>query len=103
MVIARIWRGETLKSKRAEYLRYLKETGVKDYRSTPGNVGVSILVRDGGERTEFVIISLWESMESIKEFAGRDIEKARYYPKDREFLVELEPKVMHYDLALSEP
>ena len=99
MVIARIWRGVTPKSKSAEYLAYLKKTGVKDYRKTRGNMGVTILVRHAEKETEFIIISLWKSMNAIKKFAGDDAEKARYYPKDREFLLELEPKVKHYDVA----
>lgn len=99
MVIARVWRGVTSKSKSAEYLEYLKETGMKDYAGTPGNLGATILVRHVGKETEFVIISLWNSMDAIKKFAGHDVERARYYPRDREFLLELEPKVKHYDLA----
>ena len=99
MVIARIWRGVTPRSKSRRYLRYLKATGVKDYRRTPGNLGVTILVRHSGDETEFVIISLWKSMNAIKKFAGDDVEKARYYPEDREFLLELEPKVKHYEVA----
>ncbi len=99
MTIARVWHGVVPKSKRAAYIEYLKKTGMEDYSSTPGNVGASVLVRDDGDKTEFVIISLWRSMEAIKKFAGEDVEKARYYPEDVKFLLELEPKVKHYDLS----
>jgi heme-degrading monooxygenase HmoA len=81
-------------------LSVLKATGVKDYRRTPGNLGVTILVSHSEEETEFLIISLWKSMGAVRRFAGRDVEKARYYPEDRRFLLALEPKVKHYDLAL---
>lgn len=99
MVVARVWHGVTPKSKSAEYLDYLRETGMKDYAGTAGNLGASILVRHDGNKTEFVVISLWNSIEDIKKFAGENVEKARYYPKDRSFLLELEPKVKHYDVA----
>jgi heme-degrading monooxygenase HmoA len=89
----------TPRSKSDEYLAYLKETDVKDYALTPGNKGAMILVRQMGKETEFIIISVWDSMDAIKKFAGEDVEKARYYPKDREFLQELEPFVKHYDVA----
>jgi heme-degrading monooxygenase HmoA len=72
---------------------------MRDYARTPGNLGASILVRHDEKESEFVIITLWRSMEEIKKFAGDEVEKARYYPKDREFLLELEPNVRHYDLA----
>jgi heme-degrading monooxygenase HmoA len=99
VVIARIWRGITPNSRSVEYLDYLKETGMRDYARIPGNLGASILVRHDEKETEFVIISLWRSMGEIKKFAGDEVEKARYYPKDHEFLLELEPSVKHYDLA----
>ena len=49
---------------------------------------------------EFLLISLWESMEGIREFAGPDPERAVYYPEDKEFLLELEPNVTHYDIVV---
>jgi len=41
---------------------------------------------------------LWESIAAIKQFAGDDYEKARYYPEDKDFLLELEPAVSHYEI-----
>ena len=41
---------------------------------------------------------LWDSFEAIRRFAGEDYEKAHYYPEDREFLIELEPFVDHYEV-----
>jgi hypothetical protein len=43
-------------------------------------------------------MSLWESYEAIKKFAGPDFEKAVYYPEDKDFLLELEPNVTHYEI-----
>jgi hypothetical protein len=42
------------------------------------------------------LLTLWESEEAIERFAGPEIERARYYPEDEEFLLELEPTVTHY-------
>jgi heme-degrading monooxygenase HmoA len=95
-LIARVWRGLT-KSERAEdYLKYLKRTGLKDYASTKGNLGTFVLTRPSGENTEFLLISLWRSRTDISRFAGKDVEKAVYYPEDKDFLLELEPSVRHY-------
>jgi heme-degrading monooxygenase HmoA len=49
--------------------------------------------------TEFLLISYWDSYEAIRAFAGDDLERAVYYPRDQEFLLELEPKVTHYEVA----
>jgi heme-degrading monooxygenase HmoA len=95
-MIARIWRGVTSAEKAEQYLEYLMETGVKDYRAIPGNRGVQVLRRTSEDKTEFLLLSLWESYEAIRAFAGEDLERAVYYAKDEEFLLELEPKVTHY-------
>ena len=98
-MIARIWRGVTPEEKAEQYFEYLRETGLKDYRAVPGNQGVQVLRRTIDGKTEFLLISLWESYEAIHAFAGNDLERAVYYPKDKAFLLELEPKVTHYEVA----
>jgi heme-degrading monooxygenase HmoA len=98
-MIARIWRGVTPVEKAEQYAEYLLETGLKDYRAVPGNRGVQVLRRTYEGKTEFLLISLWESYEAIRAFAGNDLERSVYYPEDKEFLLELEPKVVHYEVA----
>jgi heme-degrading monooxygenase HmoA len=98
-LIARIWHGVTAAERADEYAAYLGETGVRECRATPGNRGVYVLQRIHNGRAEFTFVSIWESFEAIRRFAGEDYEKARYYPEDREFLLELEPFVEHYDIV----
>ena len=99
-MIARIWRGVTLDSKSEEYLDYVKRTGVKDCRATAGNRGVWVLRKVAGGRAEFLFISLWESFDAIRKFAGPEIEKAVYYPEDKKFLLGLYPNVAHYEIVV---
>jgi heme-degrading monooxygenase HmoA len=98
-LIARIWHGSTQTERADEYSAYLESTGVRDCRATPGNRGVYVMRRVRNDRTEFTFISLWESLDAIRRFAGEDYEKARYYAEDRDFLIELEPFVEHYDVV----
>ncbi len=100
-MIARVWRGETLPQNAAEYLDYILETGVKELRAVDGNRGIYLLRRVGHDSTELVFISLWESMENIRKFAGPDVDKAVYFPKDKEFLLEVEPNVKHYEVLVN--
>jgi heme-degrading monooxygenase HmoA len=97
-MIARIWHGVTPRQKADAYVEYVRKTGIKDLEATPGNKGVFFLRRLSGDRAEFLVLSLWESIDVIRAFAGDEIERARYYPEDRDYLVELEPKVEHYEL-----
>jgi heme-degrading monooxygenase HmoA len=100
-MIARLWHGITLAAKADKYVDYLNETGVQDYRSTEGNLGVQLLRRIEGEHAHFLIITFWESVDAIKKFAGEEYEKARYYPEDQNFLLEFEEKVVHYEVLSS--
>jgi heme-degrading monooxygenase HmoA len=95
-MIARTWHGKVPRDKADDYHQYLLETGVADYETTPGNQGVVVLRRDEGDVTHYLLLTLWESLDSIRAFAGGDPERARYYPQDEEFLLELEPQVTHY-------
>lgn len=38
------------------------------------------------------------NLEVIKNFAGEDFEKAKYYPEDKKYLLEFEEKVIHYEV-----
>jgi heme-degrading monooxygenase HmoA len=95
-MIARIWHGRVLSEKSAAYRAFLVERAIPDYRSTPGNQGVYVLEQSEGETTHFVTFTLWDSPESVREFAGDDLERAKYYPEDDDYLLEKEPRVRHY-------
>jgi heme-degrading monooxygenase HmoA len=97
-MIARIWHGATEAKKADAYLELLKETGIPDYRKTPGNQGAYVLRRIENDQAHFLTLSFWDSLESIKSFAGEDYEQARYYTRDKEFLLEFEPTVQHYEV-----
>jgi heme-degrading monooxygenase HmoA len=77
--------------------------GSQGVPARPGNKGVYVLHRDDRGETESVVLSLWDSLASIKPFAGNEIEFATYYMRDREFLVDLEPHVAYYEVAEYEP
>ena len=100
-MIARTWHGRVPAGKADEYFAYLQRTGIPDYQRTPGNRGVYVFRRIDGGEAHFLLTSLWDSLDAIRAFAGEDLERARYYPEDTAFLLELEPKVMHYEVLVA--
>ena len=58
-----------------------------------------MLRRDDGDRTEFVTLSMWDSVDAIKAFAGDDIEAAVLYPEDERYLIDGESRVTHYEVV----
>ncbi len=101
--VVRIWTGATACDKADEYERYLVETGLAGYSSTPGNLAAYFTRRPRGELTEFCLITVWESHEAIRRFAGDEAETAVFYPEDDQYLVERDDTVAHYDIFASAP
>lgn len=97
-MIGRTWHGAVRSEDAERYYQYLLDTGLRDYERTPGNRGVYVLRRAEGDVSHFLLLTLWESWDAIRAFAGDDPEKARYYPEDERFLLELEPTVTHYEV-----
>ncbi|WP_197736608.1 antibiotic biosynthesis monooxygenase [Rhodanobacter sp. T12-5] len=91
-----MWHGVTARSKADAYEAFLEQRAVPDYRSVPGNLSVAVLRRDESELTHFMTVTRWDSEESIRAFAGDELLKAKYYPEDRDFLLEFEPQVQHF-------
>jgi heme-degrading monooxygenase HmoA len=98
--IARTWRGRTRAEDADAYAAYLEETGVRALRATPGNERVLILRRTDRNEAEFWVISLWRDMDSISAFAGEDPNRARYFPEDERYLLEMTPDVIHYEVTV---
>ncbi|MBV9366037.1 MAG: hypothetical protein JOY89_17515 [Solirubrobacterales bacterium] len=98
-MVARIWRGAVAQADRDAYAQYMEATGVAGYASTPGNRGVWMLRRDVGGKTEFLMFTLWDSMDAVKGFAGEDPDIAVFYPEDERFLVDRDEFVSHYEVA----
>ncbi len=94
-----MWRGVVRREDAAEYAEYIDRTGMTEYRSTAGNQGAWMLRRDDGDRSEIITFSLWDSRDSIKTFAGEDIEQAVFYPEDDRFLIERDETVRHYEVV----
>ena len=81
-----------------EYAEYIHETGFSEYAGTAGNRGAWMLRRDEGGETEFITLSMWDSRDAIKAFAGEDIEAAVLYPEDEKYLTG-DSTITHFDVA----
>ena len=100
--ILRTWRGWTTAADARPYVDYLAQTGYRGLRRTSGNLGVLGLLKIENGRAEHVVMSLWESEEAIRRFAGDEIGRAVFYPDDDDFLVEKEEHVDHFEVVFEE-
>jgi heme-degrading monooxygenase HmoA len=102
-MIVRIWHGRTARARADEYAEFLKTWVIEELRDIPGNINATVLRRDEEDVTHFLTLSSWESEEAIRGYSGDDILKVKYYPNDRDFLLELEPQVQLYTTVAHAP
>ncbi|MBO9203075.1 MULTISPECIES: hypothetical protein [Niastella] len=100
-MIARIWHGKISIESVDVYTDFLKHVAIPDYQKTVGFKGLTFLRQVRNGEVHFNLITFWENLEVIKNFAGQDFEKAKYYPEDNNFLLEFEEKVQHYEVFAS--
>ncbi|HEY7044776.1 MAG TPA: hypothetical protein VH419_13990 [Nocardioidaceae bacterium] len=99
-MIMRIWRGVVATDRTKAYVRYIEDTGLAEYLAVEGNRGAQMVTRDLADgRTEVMTVSWWDDLDSVRGFAGDDVEVAKYYPDDDEFLLERDDVVRHYVVA----
>lgn len=98
-MIVRMWHGRVLASKAGAYREFLNTSAISEYQSVEGNLSVHILERKQGEITHFITLTFWRDWDSIRAFAGEDVDIAKYYPEDKDFLLEFEPTVVHYEVV----
>ena len=97
-MIARIWHGSTKAEHFDEYSEFMRRKAADDYQSAEGFVRLVFLHRLDGKIAHFQLITYWENLESVKNFAGDDYESAKYYPEDKNYLLEFEKRVTHFEV-----
>ncbi len=97
-MIARIWHGTTKAEHYETYTDFMISKAIPDYKHTTGFIKLTFLRRLEGDIGHFTLITFWKNLEVIKNFAGEDYEIAKYYPKDKNYLLEFEEKVTHYEV-----
>jgi heme-degrading monooxygenase HmoA len=100
-MIARTWSGTVRTGDAERYADYVRATGFAAYGETPGNRGAWLLRRDDHEAgtTEFITLSLWDTVDAIRAFAGDDIEAAVLYPEDERYLVDGGTQIRHFEVV----
>jgi heme-degrading monooxygenase HmoA len=100
-MVARIWHGRTPADKADEYRQYLFDVGIKKIATLPGNRGVQMMMNRTAEQGEFMVISYWDSIDAIKGYAGADYTRVHDLPRDKEFLIDQETLVRHFELDVN--
>ncbi len=100
-MVARVWRGAVALADGDSYAAHLvgEDKRIADYTAVPGNVGAWVLRRDVGGRAEFLMFSVWESMEAVRAYAGTEPDKPVFYAEDERLLIERDEVVAHFSIV----
>ena len=98
-MIARMWRGTATAAKAGDYRRHFTTNVAPHLGEIEGNKGALLLQRDLDGRVEFVAITWWDSMETVKKFAGSKPEMAVIEPEAQAALSGFDDFVTHYDVT----
>lgn len=94
----RLWHGEVPIEKADEYEKFMIERAAPDYGSVEGLIKLYFQRRDEAKKAHFLLVTIWDSIDSVKKFAGDKHENAKYYPEDDNFLLEKDEYVSMYDV-----
>jgi len=98
MTIMRLWHGEVAIEKADDYQKFMLEKAAPDYGSVEGFIKLYFQRKDEEKKAHFLLVTLWDSIDSVKKFAGDNPEIAKYYPEDEIFLLEKEKHVSMYEV-----
>jgi heme-degrading monooxygenase HmoA len=98
-MIARMWRGTATAAKAGDYHRHFTANVVPHLKEIDGHRGALLLQRDIDDQVEFVAITWWDSMETVRKFAGSKPEVAVVEPEAQAALSGFDNFVTHYKVA----
>ena len=102
-MIARLWRGQATNAQADAYFRHVTGTVFPSLKDLAGHRGAWLLRRQAEGQTEFLALTLWESLDSIRAFAGDDIATAIVEPEARAVLADFDNFARHYEVAFKTP
>ncbi len=100
-MIGRLWRGWTARHDARTYEQHLRQVTLPALREIPGYRRAYVLRRDVNGEVEFVVVTFWDSLDAVREFAGEEYEVAVVPPEARAVLSRFEEHVLHYAVAIA--
>ncbi|MEZ5830828.1 MAG: hypothetical protein R3D05_06575 [Dongiaceae bacterium] len=98
-MIVRMWRGQAAAANADAYEKFVTGKVFAALPAIAGHRGAYLLKRAVGGEVEFIAVTLWDSLEAIRKFAGDAIDRAVVEPEARAVLSSFDDFVRHFELA----
>lgn len=100
VMIGRLWSGRTAPADADDYEAFLRDDLLPEVATLDGARGAYVLRRDDGDGVEFVTLTLFDSIDAVRRFAGEDEELAVIEPRAAELLASFDERVRHFDVVV---
>jgi heme-degrading monooxygenase HmoA len=100
-MVVRAWRGYAAPDAAEAYPAHLLGSVRPKLQQLAGFRGMYLLRREGSAEIEFLVLTLWDSMEAVRAFAGERPELAVVEPAARAALARFDTTVQHYEVLVS--
>lgn len=101
--ILRQWSARTRPEQWPRYQAYFSRKVLPELRAVEGFLGATLFARQVGDEVEILVETSWRSLDSIRAFAGPDLDAAVVSEEASAMLTEFDGRVRHYETAISSP
>jgi len=97
--VMRRWTARTAKAQLPKYLEHFSKNVLPELRRVHGYLGAAVFLRSLEREVEIVVETNWDSLESIRNFAGPDLEAAVVAPVAAALLTSYDRRALHSEIA----
>ena len=98
-MIVRLWKARSTTDQSAAYIEHATKKVFPAIHAIQGHRGEYLLRRPVEGGVELVVLTLWDSMETVRKFAGAEPDKAVIDPEARAILSSFDESVIHYEVV----
>ncbi len=98
-MILRMWKARSTPKQAAAYIEHATKTVFPKVRNIKGHRGDYLLRRELEDGVELVVLTLWDSMEAVRRFAGYEPNKAVVEREARATLTSFDEYVTHFEVV----
>jgi heme-degrading monooxygenase HmoA len=101
-MIARFWSAQTTGAQAPAYVEHLRAQVLPALRRLDGYGGALLLERPAHDSVEIIVLTFWQSLDSIRGFAGADLEGAVVAEEAAALLTRFDRRVRHYEVPVQD-
>jgi heme-degrading monooxygenase HmoA len=98
-MVLRMWKARSTPRQTPAYIEHATKKVFPKVRAIEGYRGEYLLQREVEDGIELVVLTLWDSMEAIKRFAGPEPDRAVVEPEARAVLTSFDEYVTHFEVV----